>query len=548
MFVSSLLTLTSVGLAVGLPAKNGSSASYVSTLSTNAQGLFNESMAYLDNFWDPVAGYLYDEGAAAALRHETRSSAWYSIGLLARNEGTDVADAEKIITNVIAGQFKDPKDQWYGDYQQEPEEPSVGSKYYPQKIYNSWDPNWRGFIGTAFIIGLEEFGHLLSPEVTTLLEESLYNATSGDTYRVGGVDSDNLYPAYSNPSLMRAFVSGWTGRRLNDSNMTISGEKYASQIIELFDRANTLSEFNSGTYTGVSLFAMTLWAKYLPADSIMKQRGPSMIAYTWESVSQLWHPQMKNVAGPWDRSYGFDMNKYLSLMALHFWNIIGKENSSVIDRPGIMSHNADFAYGPLFAILAEFHNSLIPADVISALTVFRGEHTFTSSTFSPPFDLYPRNITAWLANNISIGAETFNETVIGGPAINPNTFNPALIQWNTEEGVAWLTLRATEHHVIAEASPRTLNLTYPEGNSASVFTLLLSPFPAKKTISSIKDIQGLNLTVSGTVNSSYTLSYAGSYGGSSSTVNDFEFWNVTFTMPQNSTATPHLLLEVELWE
>ena len=134
---------------------------------------------------------------------------------------------------------------------------------------------------------------------------------------------------------MRAFVSGWTGRKLNDSNMTISGENYAQGVIDLFDRANTLSEFNSGTYTGVSLFAMTLWAKYLPDDSVMKQNGPKMIQHTWESVAQLWNPKLKNVAGPWDRSYGFDMNRYLSLLALHLWNVIGKERSSIINKVSI---------------------------------------------------------------------------------------------------------------------------------------------------------------------------------------------------------------------
>jgi hypothetical protein len=131
---------------------------------------------------------------------------------------------------------------------------------------------------------------------------------------------------------MRAFVSGWTGHRLNDSNMTISGEKYANEVITLFNRSNTLSEFNSGTYTGVSLYALTLWAKYLPEDSVMKQNGARMIQYTWEAVAELWHPQLKNVAGPWDRSYGFDMNRYLSLLALHLWNMIGKEKSSIVTK------------------------------------------------------------------------------------------------------------------------------------------------------------------------------------------------------------------------
>ncbi|RDW79783.1 hypothetical protein BP6252_04421 [Coleophoma cylindrospora] len=544
----SLLTVTAaLALVPSVWGSNGTASSYVSSLPLNTQGLFNESMEWMDDFYDAAAGYLYDESAATALRHETRSSAWYAVGLLARNNGSDVENALKIIVNVCSAQFKDPADQWYGDYQQEPEEPMLGSPTYPPKIYNSWDPNWRGFVGTTLIVGLEEFGHLIPANVTSFIEASLFNSTKGDEYRVGGVDGDNLYPAYSNPAIMRAFVSGWTGRRLNDSNMTISGETYAQQIIDLFDRANTLSEFNSGTYTGVSLWSLALWSKYLPADSVMTQKGPTMVKYTWEAVAQLWHPQLKNVAGPWDRSYGFDMNRYLSLMALHLWNYIGKDKSSMISKPYVMSHSADFAWAPLIAILAPFMETLIPESVFPALSTFSGEHTFNSSTFSPPFDLYPRNITAWLANNISIGAETFNETVIGGPATNPGTFNPALIQWDTGNGIGFITLYATESHVVAEAAPGSLNLTYPDGNSSSIFTLIVSPFKAMKTISSIADIQGLTVNITGTINETFALSYAGGYGGADTVINNFEFWNFTYSMPQNSTAIPHLHLSVELW-
>lgn len=87
----------------------------------------------------------------------------------------------------------------YGTYQQEPEEPYVGSPTYQPHIYNTWDPNWRGFIGTTLIIIMEEYEHLLSHDTQELVLESLHNATKGDEYRVGGVDNDNLYPAYSNP-------------------------------------------------------------------------------------------------------------------------------------------------------------------------------------------------------------------------------------------------------------------------------------------------------------------------------------------------------------
>ena len=130
---------------------------------------------------------------------------------------------------------------------------------------------------------------------------------------------------------MRDFVSGWLGRRTSDKNMTDAGESYASEIIALFNRTATLSEFNSGTYTGVSLFGLVLWSTYLPADdSVMARMGPVMLRATWEAVAALWHPDMRNMAGPWDRAYGYDMNRYLSVMALWVWAYLGKENSSVI--------------------------------------------------------------------------------------------------------------------------------------------------------------------------------------------------------------------------
>ena len=290
-------------------------------------------MSYLDYFYDPVAGYLFDETdqtPATAMRHETRTSAWYAIGLLARNQGEDVANAERILTNVISGQFKDdPEVQWYGTYQKEPEEPKVGTAVYPPEIYDTWDPNWRGFIGTALVIGYEEYSHLLSPKVQSLILESLHHNAVGDSYRVGGVNGDNLYPYYTNPAIMRAFVSGWTGRHTNDSNMTAAGEMYATEIIDLFNMTDTLSEFNSATYTGISLYGLALWDKYMPEDSVLKQNAARMVSKTWESVGELWHPGMKNLAGPWDRTYGWDMNRYVGVMAAWVWLYVGGEQSSL---------------------------------------------------------------------------------------------------------------------------------------------------------------------------------------------------------------------------
>jgi hypothetical protein len=72
-------------------------------------------MSWMDGYYDNAAGYLYSLDAAAALNHDTRSSAWYAIGLLARNGGSgdDVEQAEKILTNIVHGQYNNPTEQWY---------------------------------------------------------------------------------------------------------------------------------------------------------------------------------------------------------------------------------------------------------------------------------------------------------------------------------------------------------------------------------------------------------------------------------------------------
>ncbi|PHH50098.1 hypothetical protein CFIMG_006180RA [Ceratocystis fimbriata CBS 114723] len=431
-------------------------------LGKNAKQLLDESMDWMDDFYDEKAGYLFDFSAAVALRHETRSSAWYAFGLLARNHGSDVKNAEKIITNIIGGQFKDPKDQWYGDYQQEPEEPELGSPAYPPTMYGSWDPNWRGFIGTTFIMMMEEFPHLLSNGTQDLILESLHNATKGDEYRVGGVDDDNLYASYSNPSIMRAFASGWTGRRLGEANMTTGGEQYAKEIIDLFNRNNTLSEFNSGTYTG----------------------------------------------------------------------------------PYVMSHMADYAYAPLFAVLGAYHKSLLPAELIKGLSTFSGEHTFTASTYYPPYDYYPRNITTWLSENITIGAEAFNENVVGGPARSQTSFNPAVVQWKNGEEIMFISLYSTEKSMLVDVAPNKLKLTYPNGTADSIFSFIVASSPDKVTYSGWEDVPGITVTAQGNVNLTHSLDFAGTYGGANKPIRDFEFWNFTYSMPQSFVGTPYIELSL----
>ncbi|OAQ75641.1 hypothetical protein VFPBJ_09614 [Purpureocillium lilacinum] len=524
------------------------SNSYVRSMPSNARQLFTESMKYFDTIYDYEAGYQYDCSATAAMRHDTRGSMWYAFGLLARNEGSDASEAEKIIRNIIGAQYKVESEEWYGDYQQEPEEPYPGSASYPPKIYGTWDPNTRGFVGTTLVMCMEEFPHILSKDTQKLIVESLHNATKGDEYRFGHLDKlkDNLYPSYSNPAIMRALTSGWTGRRLNDKNITNSAERDAKDIIDLFDLHGTLSEFNSATYTGVSLFGLVLWSKYLPKDSVMAQNAPRMVATTWDTVSQMWHPGMKNIAGPWDRSYGYDMNRYVALMGMWIWTLIGKDKSSLAANPQIMSHMGDYGWAPLFASLASTQESLISKDAISRLSKFSGEHTYTTSAYAPPFDNTSRNITTWLSEDLTIGAQSFDETVVGGPSRGPESFNPAVIQWNTGREVSFISMWPTEMAMDVKVSPNKLSLSYPHGNASSIFTFVVGTFADKPTVTGWEDMQALNVSVSGNVDPKYTLSFAGKRGGKSSPNRDFEYWNFTYAMPEKFEGTPTIELDLKV--
>jgi hypothetical protein len=109
-FTNSLMKLALLASSVlvgAAPAQHGS------RLPHNAQNLLDESMRWMDTFYDSSESYLYELSAAAALRHETRSSVWYALGLLARNEKDDVVQAENIIGNIIGAQFKNVSEQWY---------------------------------------------------------------------------------------------------------------------------------------------------------------------------------------------------------------------------------------------------------------------------------------------------------------------------------------------------------------------------------------------------------------------------------------------------
>lgn len=183
-----------------------------------------------------------------------------------------------------------------------------------------------------------------------------------------------------------------------------------------------------------------------------------------------------------------------------------------------MGHSADFSISPLIAILADFEHSVIPESVQSSFLTFNSTQTIRTSAFSPPWDSYPRNITTYLSPNLTIGAESFNETVVGGPAKNSNTFSPAVVQWSRDDGtIGWLSLYAEVTAMDVHVSEGLMNLTYPRGSEKSRYTFLVGT-GKRRDVSSWDDIEGVTVRVEGTIDVKPVISFNGLNGGAGVTI------------------------------
>lgn len=346
---------------------------------------------------------------------------------------------------------------------------------------------------------------------------------------------------------MRTILQNWVGTRLNDKNLTQTGEHFAQELYDLWSMHHTLSEFNSPTYAGVAMWALALWGQYGSEGSLLKKYAPPILAASWDELAQLYNANLKNTAGPWDRTYGYDMNSYASLTAAVIWGAVGREYAPFPRQLSGMYHQEDFAFYPLFAIaMPEMLKYLSPQSK-SSFIKFPGDHFYTAKAYSPPFDTYPRNITTWVSEKLTIGAETIAESVVGGPAKSSSAFSPGLIQWAIDDvQIGCITHWVTESSVDAVASKNGLHISYPNATAKETgpisFNFLLSGLGVNHgaNFTGLEDLPGLDLKVKTNALPSYTITY-----NTDQEVNEFIFYNITYTMPENFGGIPYISLQVD---
>ena len=329
--------------------------------------------------------------------------------------------------------------------------------------------------------------------------------------------------------------------------MTRAGEEYGKGIIDLFRYFDTLSEYNSPTYTGVSLFGLVCWAKYLPKESIMAERAPHMVAKIWESVAKVWHPNLRNIAGPWDRVYGYDMNNYLSIMALWMWPHLGKKEVGLKEHPETMHHSADYAFAPVLAVLDEFSSKMIPDGVIDSMKSIEGDRIYETSAWSPPYDYIWRNYTTWMDEKMAIGGMCFNQVQQGGAGGNLEAFMPMIVHWDTGDEVGFIALITGEFAMDSHVEPGKITLTYPRGEAHALFSFAVSTFKNQRTIRTWDDLPGIKVKLSSpnVALDKYDVKYGGKHGGKEGVSMGFERWQFVHHMSPGYVGKPQLTLEFE---
>ncbi|KXJ85475.1 hypothetical protein Micbo1qcDRAFT_154218 [Microdochium bolleyi] len=511
-------------------------------------------MSVSDSRYDSSYNYIWyqDNG-----QWSVRFTAWYLPGLLHRGKKGDVESAIAAIENILANQMNSNyTSPWYGTFKLAPDEPdpTPNGPLYAPSIYNSYDPNWREFVGTQLIQVVEEFENKLPKALVTRVEDALLAAAVGGMRRNGTFPKDdNLILGYSNIELMRALTTGWIGKRRNNATLTAFATQQGTALLKLFERdgQNVLGEYNAPNYYGIDIWALAANMAYGPKDLPMTGNAKIILSKLWDDIAAHYNPYLGNMVGPYDRAYSRDATTHSQILSMAIWGVYGR---GVFGQPPLGEGDLlyDIAQGPAFALVSDVVASTISKSAAAAITAKQGKWSgsrFINKTLYETLDAdaSPRFATSWLSAPLMIGAQTVTETKNRG-----NQYVPGIVQWAADPShkpypyMGFFSLYPSASTLVAEATEKRLVVSYPNTTQAgtNIFTFALTGIPPSWTLGNKNVVTGLeklpclnvNVSAPGLVKQDVV------YG---STLRDHWIYNISYAVPGDFKGTPRVELNME---
>ena len=377
-----------------------------------------------------VLGHMGDDWKNPAVEPDNygvRGTAFCAAGLALRGRTEDLPRMARMVEGLLANQYDAPGTAWHGTYKRRAHEPDPPATRWREWI--DYDPNWREFVGTSLILVRETVGSQLDPALIARLDHSLRLACEGAYAR-------NVRWHYSNISIMSAYLLAWGGRHFEAPEWTERANHLAEEIFAESEKNSTLWEFNSPTYGGVDFFGLGLWRR-LPVNEGMKRMGEAMNGALWHDVARFYHADLGNLCGPYDRSYGMNMQHYFAITGIAI-DLATGTRGAMPELGEKASKAGELAYLPLLAAL----DMTPPEDVLPHLHAFQGPRQF-SRTIVEGNDA--RVAHAWLENNWMAGIETNAR----GARIS-DQYHPITAHWRNAAGdLCWLRLIGDVSMIVA---------------------------------------------------------------------------------------------------
>lgn len=247
-----------------------------------ADAQFDDEIGLLRGVVGPTRYHTRLEPGTAV--HPTRESMIYAAALLESPESWRRDRGLSILNLLLALQDSVPSHATCGIW------PWYLEERLDQMAPPDW--NWADFLGVQLVRILQN--DRLAMGGSPGIEEALRLAA-------GAIRKRDVRLSYTNIAIMGIYVCVMAGRLLSDGNLLSYGRGRLRKFVHFTREAGGFPEYNSPTYTVVSLVELTRMLRDFDEEDLALVRQVHDTA--WKEIALHWHGPSRQWAGPHSRSY-----------------------------------------------------------------------------------------------------------------------------------------------------------------------------------------------------------------------------------------------------